>query len=131
MIGAERPRCLILREFNVAGRLQQAIQPSRCGRVFGQEQVHAVKRSHVPDPVRLEDRLAPRHRQRMECPDGTQRLLLKIVEVWRCIPVQDSVQNAEMEFQRLFHLVEHASDAARGGIPRCLFHVAVSQKIQV
>src|SRR4029077_1646811 len=62
--------------------------------------------AHVAYPVRLEDRLSPCDRKRMEGADRPLRVHLKIVEIRRGIPVRDAVQNAQMDLQRFLNLVE-------------------------
>src|SRR6187401_177463 len=73
-LGAERARRLFMRFFDVPGGLEQAVESTGGRRGLGEEQIHAVELAHVADPVRAEDRLAARHRQRMKRTDRTLRI---------------------------------------------------------
>ena len=122
VVRAERAGGLILRNLDVAGRFQQAVQPARGGRGLGEEEVHAVEGAHIPNPVRLEDGFAAGNREGMEGADRTLGVLLKIVEVRRAVAVQHAVEDAQVDFQRFLDLVEDPPDAFGRRIARGLFH---------
>jgi hypothetical protein len=115
-IAAERPCRLVLRDLDVAGGLQEAVEASRGRGRFGEEQVRPVELAHVPDPVRLEDGLAARQRQRVESADRPGRVLLEIVEERRVVAILDAVEDREVDLHRFLDAVERAPDR-RGLIP--------------
>src|SRR5437660_2168432 len=131
MVRPERTRCLFLRHLDIAGRLEQAVQASRSGRGLSQEQVQAVKRAHVPNPIRLENGLAPGYRQRVKGADGALGILLEIIKVWCIKPVLNRVEDAEVKFQWFLNLVEDTPNAAGGYVARCFFHFPVAQQENV
>src|SRR5205085_808523 len=57
--------------------------------------------------------------------------LLKVVEIRRVVAIADSIENAEMNLQRLLHLVEDAAHATGGGIAGRLFHVTIAEEIDI
>ena len=69
VIRSDGARELLLRDLDVAGRLEHAVQAAGGGGLR-EEQVLPVELAHVADPVRLHDRLAARDRQRVEVPIG-------------------------------------------------------------
>src|SRR5207244_3231326 len=114
MVGPERTRCFFLCHLDIAGRLEQAVQASRGGRGLSQEQVQAVKRAHVANPIRLENGFAPGYRQCVEGADGALGILLEIIKVWRIKPVLNRVEDAEVKFQGFLDLVKDPPNAAGG-----------------
>jgi hypothetical protein len=131
VVGTKRACCLFLRLLDVAGRLEQTVQPAGGGAALRQEEVHSVKFSHVPDPVRLEHGFAARDRQRMECPDRALGVFLQIVEKRRLEPVLHAFQNGQMQFQQLFHGIEYPAKHVSLGISRQLLDVPVRHQIEV
>ena len=109
-VGAEGARGRVLRLLDVARRLEQAVQPARRRRRLREEQVGAVELAHVADPVRLEDRLAARHRQRVEGADRLLRVLLQVVEERRLVALGDAGEDREVDLERLLDLVEDAAE---------------------
>src|ERR1051326_4557046 len=67
----------------------------------------------------------------MEGPDGPLGVLLQIVEVRRVVAVRHSVQNAQMNLERLLHLVEDAPDAACRRVAGRLLHLAIAEQVYV
>ena len=61
---------VFLRLLDRPGRFQKAVEPARCRRCFGQEDVGAIKGAHVLNPVRTGNGLAPADRHRMEDAGG-------------------------------------------------------------
>jgi hypothetical protein len=131
MVAAESARRLVLRHLDVAGRLEQAVEAAGGGGGLGEEQVHAVELTHVADPVRLEDRLAARHRQRVEGADRPLRVLLQVVEVGRRIAIRDAVEDREVQLEHLLEPVEHAPDSRRFVRAGELADVAVGRVVDV
>ena len=117
VVGAEGARGLLLRPLDVAGRLQQAVEPAGRGAALGQEQVRAVELAHVADPVGLEDRLAARDRQRVEGADRPLRVFLQVIEEWRLVTILHALQDRQVQFQHFLHRVEDA--AQRHPPPDC------------
>ena len=93
-----------------AGGLEQRVQAAAGRRRFGQEDLQAVEVDHVPDPVRVEDRLAVRDRQRVEHPGGPVAVAAQRAEERRAVPFGHPVQEAEVQLQRPFPGVEHAPE---------------------
>ena len=110
---AEGARGEFLRRLDVAGRLQQAVEPAGGRRRFGQEDVGAVELAHVADPVRMEHRLSAGDRQRVEGADGPLAVVEQVREIRRAIAVADAVHDAEMDLQRLLDVEEDAPDRGR------------------
>ena len=73
--GAERLGRQVLRLAQRPGRLQQRVEAAAGRGGLGQEDVQAVEVDHVLDPVRVDDRLALRDRQRVEHPGGPVAVL--------------------------------------------------------
>ena len=100
-------------------------------RRLGEEQVGAVELAHVANPVRLEDRLAARDRQRVIGADRPLGVFLQVVEVGRFVPVVDAVEDGEVHLQHLLDAVEHATDGCgfigAGKLP----DVAIGEQIEV
>ena len=96
MIRPERACRHLLRLLDVAGRLQQAVEPAGGGAALGQEQRRAIELAHVADPVRLEDRLAARDRQRVKRPDRPLGIFLEIVEERRLVARLYTLEDSEM-----------------------------------
>ena len=67
----------LLRVAQRAGRLEQRVQSAAGRRRLGQEDVQAVEADHVLDPVRVDDRLALRDRQRVEHAGRSVAVLLE------------------------------------------------------
>ncbi len=131
VVGADRARKLLLRHFDVAGRLEHAVDAAGRGGRLGQEQVLAVELAHVADPVRLHDRLAARDRQRVEGGDRPGSVMLEIVEERRGVAVGDAFDDVEVHLEQFLDLVEHAADHRGSRIARQLLHVAVGQQVDV
>ena len=94
--------------------------------------VGPVELAHVADPVRLEDRLAARDRQRVEGADRLLRVLLEVVEERRLEALRHAGQDREVDLERLLDLVEDAADVTgRRGIAGDLLHVAPAQQVDV
>ena len=64
-------------------------------------------------------------------PIGPLRILLKVVEVRRVIPVGDSVQDAQVEFQRFLNLVEDPPDHAASALPAVFLHFTIAEQVDV
>src|SRR5262249_7798696 len=124
VIGAESTCGFLLRDFDSARRLEQAVESAGGRGRFSEEEIDSVELAEVADPVRLEDRFSARHRKRMECSDWSLRILLQVVEVWRLETIGDRVKNTEMDFERLFDLIEDAAQACGLGIRRDFFYLA-------
>ena len=120
-----------MRVFDGALGLQQAVEPARCARRFGQKHVGAVEMAHVPDPVRLENRLAAGDRQGMECADRAPAEFLQIRKMRRLVAIADTVEDAQMQFVELLHVVENPADMRRGGLSGEFFHTLVGHQEQV
>ena len=110
-VGAEGARGRVLGPLDVARGLEQAVEAAGRGRRLGQEQVGPVELAHVADPVRLEDRLAARDRQRVEGAHRLLRVLLQVVEVRRLEALGHAREDREVDLERLLDLVEHAAQA--------------------
>ncbi len=67
----------------------------------------------------------------MECTYRPLRVFLQVVEVRCLVPVCDAVEDAQVKFQRFFHLVENAPDARSTNIPSHFFRLAVAQEVNV
>ncbi len=113
VVRAEGARRHFLRALDVAGGLQQAVQPAAGRRRLGHEQVDPVELRHVADPVRAEDGLAARHRQRMERADRLAAVAFEVVEVGRLVALADAVQHGEVNFHHLLATVENSAAAPR------------------
>ena len=109
-IGAEGAGGHVLRLLDVARGLEQAVQPAAGRRRFREEQVGPVELAHVANPVRLEDRLAPRHRQRVEGAHRLLRILLQVVEERRLVALGHAGEDRQVDLERLLDLVEDAAD---------------------
>ena len=112
-VAAEGAGGLVLRDLDVAGRLEQAVEAAGGRRRFGEEQVDAVELAHVADPVGLEDRLPAGHRQRVEGADRALGVVLEIVEVRRLVAVLHPVEDRQVDLHRLLDPVEDAPDGRR------------------
>ena len=130
-VAAERAGRLVLRDLDVAGRLEQAVEAAGGRRRLGEEQVGPVELAHVADPVRLEDRLPAGHRQRVEGADRPLRVPLEVVEVRRLVAVLHAVEDRQVDLHRLLDPVEDPPDRRRlrgAGQPG---DVAVGREIDV
>ena len=87
--------------------------------------------AHVANPVRFEDRLAARHRQRVERAHRALRVMLEIVEVGRVEAVRDASENAQVDLERLLDLVEDPADRRGGRIAGHLLDLAVAEQVDV
>ena len=92
------------------GRLEQRVEPAAGRRRLGQEDVQAVEVDHVPDPVRVDDRLAVRDRQRVEHPGRPVAVAPQGAEERRAVPGRDAVQDGQVQLQRPFPGVEDAPE---------------------
>ncbi len=96
-LGAKRARRHVLSLLDVAGRLEQAVEPTGGRRRFGEEDVGAVEVAHVADPVGPEHGLAARDRQRVEGADRARRVFLQVVEVRRLVAIVDAVHDRQVQ----------------------------------
>ncbi len=131
MVRADRAREFLLRDFDVAGRLEHAVQTARGGRAFREEQVLSVELAHVANPVRLHDRLAARDRQRVERRDRAGGEALQVVEMRRGEAVADALKDVEVHFSQLFDFVENAPDHRGCRVTGKLLHFAIGQQVDV
>ena len=76
-----------------SGRLEQRVETTAGRGGFGQEDFQAVEVDHVLDPVRVDDRLAVRDRQRVEHPGGPVAVVTQRAEERGTIPRRDAVQD--------------------------------------
>ena len=120
-----------LRNLDVAGRLEHAVQAAGGGRGLGEEQVLAVELAHVADPVRLHDRLAACDRQGVKGGDRPGRVALQVVEERSGIALGDAFENVEVHLHQLLDLVEHAADHRGRRVTRHLLHLPVAQEVDV
>ena len=130
-LGSEGPRAEVLRLLDVAGGLQQAVEPARGRGGLRQEQVGAVELAHVADPVRAEDGLAAGDGEGVEGADGPLRVLLQVAEVRRLVAVADAVQDGEVDLHQLLDLMEHSPDGGHFLAPREMLHGAVGEEVHV
>ncbi|HEV2169422.1 MAG TPA: hypothetical protein VGR40_00665, partial [Candidatus Binatus sp.] len=131
LVGAKGARGFFLRFFDIAGRLQQAVEAAGGRAALGQEQVGAIELAHIANPVRPEDRLAARDRQRVERPDRALGVFLQIVEEWGFVAVLHAFQNGEVQLEQLFHRVEDASNDVGFRIAGELLHVPVRDHVDI
>ena len=131
MVSADGARELFLRDLDVAGRLEHAVQAAGGGGALREEQVLAVELAHVADPVRLHDRLAARDRQRVEGADRPRGVALEVVEVRRGKAVGDAFEDVQMYLGQLLDFVEHAPNHRGRRVAGQLLDIPVGQQIDV
>src|SRR5690242_12826661 len=131
MICPERSGCFLLGDLDIPGWLQEAVEAASCRRGLGKEQIHAIELTHVTNPVGFENGFSPRHRQGMESAYRTLSILLQIVEVRGLVPVGNGVKNAKVQFERLFHLIEHAPNTSGVHVARHFFDFAIAEQKDV
>src|SRR5213596_3857820 len=85
----------------------------------------------VPDPVRIEDRLAASNRKRVKRADRTARIVFEIVEIRCVVALVDSLQKSEMDLHQIFEPVENAPDVFGIQVARHLLHCAIHDKVDV
>src|SRR5206468_4585264 len=124
-VAAEGAGRLVLRDLDVAGRLQQAVEATGGRGGLGEEQVGPVELPHVADPVGLEDRLPTGYRQRVEGADRALGISLEIVEVRRLVAVLHAVEHRQVNLHRLLDAVKDPPDGRRLGGAGQLGDVAV------
>ena len=96
-----------------------------------EEEVHAIELSHVADPVRLQDRLAAGHRQRVERADRPLGVLAQVVEIRRRVPVADPLEDAEVDLQHFLDAIEDTPDRGSCVRPREFADVAVRCQVDI
>ena len=131
VVRSDGARELLLRNLDVAGRLEHAVQAAGGGGALREKQVLPVELAHVADPVRLHDRLAARDRQRVEGADRPRGVLLQVVEMRRGHAVADTLEDVQMHLGQLLDFVEHASDHRGRRVARHLLDLPVGQQIEV
>ena len=131
VVGPEGPRRHVLRFLDVAGRLQKAVETAGRSRGFRKEKVQPVEFAHVADPVGLEDRLAPRDRQRVEGADGSHRVFLEVVEEGGAEAVRHAFKHRQVQLQQLFDRIENAANVLGPCIAGDAFDVTVGQQVNV
>ncbi len=57
-VRSECARRHFLRQLDVAGRLEKAVEAPGRGAALGQQQIETIELAHIADPIGLEDRLA-------------------------------------------------------------------------
>ena len=67
----------------------------------------------------------------MKCANGFLRVLLKVVEVRGGVPVGNTVEDAEVQLQRLLNLVENAPHASGLEASGGFLDLAIGQQINV
>ena len=130
-VRAERARGRVLGLLDVAGGLEEAVEPAGRGRGLREEQGRPVELAHVADPVRAEDRLAARDREGVEGADRLLRVPLQVVEVGRLEALRHAGEDREVDLEGLLDLVEHAPQAGRGRIGEDLVRLAVGEEEDV
>ncbi len=98
---------------------------------FGQENVGAVEVTEVANPVRVENRLAPGNRQRVESADRAARIVFQVVEIRRVVALVDALHHREVDLHQIFDPVENAPDVFRVEMACHLFHRPVQDQINV
>ena len=106
----ERLRRQLLRLPQRPGGLEQRIKPAAGRRGLGQEDLQAVEVDHVPDPVRVDDRLAVRDRQRVKYPGGPVAVVTQRAEERCAIPGRHAVQDGQVQLKRPFPGMEDAPE---------------------
>ena len=82
-----------------AGRLEQRIEPAGGRRGLGQEDVQTVEAHHVADPVRVDDRLALRDRQRVEHSGRPLAVRAEGLEERRTVALGDAGEDRQVQLE--------------------------------
>ena len=91
----------------------------------GQKNVGAVEVTEVPNPVRIEDRLAASHRQSVESADRTTRVVFQIIEIRRVVTLVHAFHESEVNLHQIFDPIEDAPDVFGIEMTRHFFHRAI------
>ena len=92
------------------GGLQQRVKTAARRRRLGHEHFQAVEADHVLDPVRVDDRLALRNRQRVKDAGGPVAVLLERAEERGAIARRHALQDRQVQLEHAFPSVEHPSE---------------------
>ena len=113
--GPKGPRGEALRVAKRAVGLEQRVEAPCRRRSLGKEDVAAVERLHVLDPVRLRDRLAARDGHRVKDARRLAAVLAQGVEERRVEAVLDALENAQVQLPVVLLAVENAAELATEG----------------
>src|SRR5437773_5576289 len=131
MLTTKGPGRFFLSNFDIACRFEQRIQAAGRSRRFGQENVRSVEMTKVANPMRVENRLASRHRQGVEGANRPARVVLQVIKVRRVVTLVDSLQESEMDLHQVFDPVEDSPNVLGIEMACYLLHRAVHDEIYV
>src|SRR4030095_9651670 len=106
LLATKGPCCLFVGDFDIARRFQERIQHASGGGGFSHKNVSAEEVTEVPNPVRIEDRLAASHRQGVESADRTARVVLQIIEIRRVVTLVHTLHESEGNRTQLFATIK-------------------------
>src|SRR6266513_1268959 len=131
MLATKGPGSFLLSNFDIACRFEQRIQAAGRGRRFCHENIRPVEMTKVANPMRVEDRLASRHRQGVEGANRTARVVFEIIEIRCVVALVHALEESEMDFHQVFEPVKNASDVFGIEVARYLLHRAIHDEIYV